>query len=160
MKLVDAVKDDSVGCEDAPADVKQYKAIRHELAVDDDLVLYGQRLVIPRGQRKFMLECLHAAHQGITRTKQRARMCVYWPCITNDVTQLIEKCEACQRYLPSLGKETLETDPLPIRPNESVSTDLFYCKGRHFLIYVDHLSGYPMIHEWKDDPNDKVQQLF
>ena len=155
MKLVDAVKDDSVGHDDAPACVKQYKAIRHELAVDNDIVLYGQRLVIPREQRKFVLECLHTAHQGITRTKQRARMCVYWPGITNDLTQLVEKCEACQRHLPSLGKETLQADPLPSRPFESVSADLFYCKGRHFLIYVDRLSGYRMVHKWRDDPSSK-----
>ena len=82
-------------------------------------------------------------------------MCVYWPGITNDITHLIEKCDACQQHLPSLGRETLETDPLPTRTFESVSADLFYCGGRHFLIYVDHLNGYPMVHEWKDDPTAK-----
>ena len=152
MKLVDAIRDGTVEKENAPAYAKQFKAIRHELGIDKDLVLYGQRVVIPGTQRRFVLECLHTAHQGITRTKQRARMCVYWPGITNDITQLIEKCEACQTRLLSLGRESLETEPLPNRPFEVVSSDLFYCKGRHFLVYVDRLSGYPMVHEWKEDP--------
>ena len=96
MRLLDAVKNDSIGNENAPACVKQFKAIRHALSIDNDLVLYGQRLVIPKAQRKSVLERLHSAHQGITRTKQRARMCVYWPGLTNDITLLIENCEACQ----------------------------------------------------------------
>ena len=155
MELVNAVKNDSIGQDNALPCVKQYKGIRHNLAIDGNLVLYGQRIIVPKSQRQEVLRGLHAAHQGITRTKQRARMCVYWPGITNDITQMLEKCEVCQSHQPSLSKETLKADPLPNLPFESVSADLFYCKGRHFLVYVDRLSGYPMVHEWKDDPSSK-----
>ena len=52
--------------------VKQFQAMAHELSVDKGLVFYGDRILIPYAKRKEVLSSLHAAHQGITRTKQRA----------------------------------------------------------------------------------------
>ena len=71
---------------------------------------------------------------------------------------MIEKCMPCQERLPSLGKATLMTDPLPTRPFEEVAADLFYLAGRHYLVYVDRLSGYPIVAEWTDDPT--AQQVI
>jgi len=71
---------------------------------------------------------------------------------------MIEKCTPCQERLPSLGKETLMTDPLPTRPFEEVAADLFYLAGRHYPMYVDRLSGYPIVAEWTDDPT--AQQVI
>ena len=71
---------------------------------------------------------------------------------------MIEKCTPCQERLPSLGKATLMTDPLPTRPFEEMAADLFYLTGRHDLVYVDRLSGYPIVAEWTDDPT--AQQVI
>jgi len=98
------------------------------------------------------LERLHVAHQGIARTQQRARSAVYWPGISNDIRQMVERCEQCQERLPSLPKETLMSEPPPTRPFEQVAADLFYHAGRHYLVYGDRLSGFPLVAEWKDDP--------
>ncbi len=54
----------------------EYWPIRHELIVMDDLILYGNRIVIPCCLRRDVLKKLHAAHQGVL---QRARKSVYWP---------------------------------------------------------------------------------
>lgn len=53
--------------------IRQYWSIREESAVDDGLVLFGLRIVIPGSARKDVLHKLHAAHQGIVRMKRRAR---------------------------------------------------------------------------------------
>ena len=137
VALVQAIENDFVGLDNLPPAVRQFRAIRHDLAVEDGLVLYGPRLVIPAAKRKEVLQRLHSSHQGITRTQQRARSAVFWHGITNDIRQMIEKCTPCQERLPSLGKETLLTDPLPTRPFEEVAADLFYLAGRHYLMYVD-----------------------
>ena len=153
--LLDHVKKDAVGDRNAPPFVRQYKAIRENLGTDGDLVLYGTRVVIPESKRKEVLKSLHAAHQGIGRTRERARRCVYWPGISNEIAQMNERCNPCQEHLPSLQKETLMADPLPTRPFESVSADLFACRNHHFLVYADRYSGYPMVEEWRNDPTAK-----
>lgn len=49
----------------------------------------------------------------------------------------------------------MKADPMPTRPFESVSADLFACRGHHFLVYADRYSGYPMVKEWMNDPTAK-----
>jgi len=41
---------------------------------------------------------------------------------------------------------------MPKRPFEEVAADMFYHAGRHYLIYADRLSGFPIVAEWQDDP--------
>jgi len=135
--------------------VKQFQAMAHELSVDKGLVFYGDRILIPYAKRKEVLSSLHAAHQGITRTKQRARLSVYWPGINHEITQMIEKCEACQSHLGSQIKETRMENVVPTRPFECMSADLFSLNGHSFLICADRYSGYVYVKEFRRDPNAK-----
>ena len=150
--LVEAIKNDFENIEKAPKFVRQFKSMRHELSIEDGLILYGPRLVVPTSKRREVLRRLHIAHQGMTRTKARARSALYWPGIGHEITQMIENCDACQERLPSHPKETLMTDPIPTRPFQEVSADLFSLAGKTFLVYVDRKSGYPLIAEWRNDP--------
>ena len=43
-------------------------------------------------------------------------------------------------------------DPLPTYVFEDVSADLFQHGNLHVLVYVDRLSGWPVIHQWRRDP--------
>lgn len=133
--------------------IRQYWSIREELSVDDGLVLFGRRIIIPRSARKDVLLKLHAAHQGIVRMKRRARQTVFWPGITNEITLAVEKCQACQERLPRQPQEPLLRDPLPSRVFEDVSADLFQVGSLHFLVYADRLSGWPVVHQWRHDPS-------
>ena len=57
--------------------LRHYWKLRAELSSEDGLVLFNSRIVIPQGERLNVLRHLHASHQGIVRTKQRARQTVY-----------------------------------------------------------------------------------
>ena len=128
---------------DLPVLVRPYWSMRDKLAVDDHLVLCGCRLVIPRQMRSDVLTTLHMSHQGIERTKRRARLSVYWPGIDNDITQPVRGCRSCSEHLPSLPKEPLKTHPSPDRVFEHLATDLFEYGGCHFLVVTDLKSGWP-----------------
>jgi len=132
--------------------VRQYWALREELSVDDGLVLLGCRIVIPLEARRRVLQKLHASHQGIERTKRRARQTVYWPGINNDIILTVEGCQSCQIHQASLQKEPLMNDPPPSRVFEDVSADLFQEGRLHVLVYTDRLSGWPVVHRWHHDP--------
>ena len=45
-----------------PDSCKQYWQVRHHLTLDEDLIVYGCRLLIPSGMRREILEQLHASH--------------------------------------------------------------------------------------------------
>ena len=57
--------------------------------------------------RQQVLVQLYESHQGTLRTKQRARLSIYWPGINNDIDNLILASQTCQDSLPANGKEPL-----------------------------------------------------
>ena len=126
--------------------IRQFLNVRNELRTDEGLVLYGSRLVIPVSKRTEILSKLHAAHQGIERSKRRARQVVYWPGMSSDITNTVRACVSCQEALPSLQREPLAHDPLPTRVFEDVSVDIFSFAGNHYFTYADRLSGWPAVH--------------
>ena len=158
-EFIRAIENGFKNLEHAGLLAQQCKAICDELTVDKGLVLYGSRIIVPQAKRHEMMKRLHASHQGLTRTRRRANAAIYWPGIGNDIRQVVNGCEQCQRKLPSLPKEPLMTDPLSRYPFEQVSCDLFSIGRQHYLAYVDRLSGYPIVSQWGHDPsaNEVIQ---
>ena len=129
--------------------------------VVDDIIIYdcdeqqhtahvrqflGCRLLIPSTMRKQVLDNLHEAHQGVLRTKQRARLTVYWPGIDNDIENLILTCQHCQDHLPSHTKEPIITRSRPTRPFQEIAVDLCSYAGQDYLVTVDCYTDWPDIY--------------
>ena len=125
--------------------LRPYWAVRDRLAVDGDLVICGQRLVVPSSQRREVLLKLHASHQGAEKTKRRARQVIYWPGIDHDISNVVKACQECQLYMPKQQKEPIIQLPTPTRVFEVVSADFFEYAGRTYLVYADRLSGWPWV---------------
>ena len=62
-----------------------------------------------------MLQYIHEDHQGKEHYLLRTKNTVFWPKITYDIQQLIEKCMICQEYGKSqqLIGTTQELPPFP-----------------------------------------------
>ena len=95
--------------------MQKYWQARHQLTVEDELIVHGCRLLIPAMMRRSILKQLYQAHQGVRRTKERVRLSVYWPGIDNDVENMVVACKDCQNHLPSNCKEPLITKSRPSR---------------------------------------------
>ena len=131
---------------EAPPAVRPYWGVRSMLALDSGLIVYGPRLVIPARLRRDVLNRLHESHQGIERTKRRARLCVYWPGLDRDVTNIVSACSRCRQLAASHANEPMwQENDQPSRVFESVSADYFHVAGRTYLVYADRLSGWPYI---------------
>ena len=63
--------------------LRPYWWCRDELAIEDGLIMKGDRLIIPPSLQAEVLNKLHEAHQGIEKTRLRARSYVYWKSITS-----------------------------------------------------------------------------
>ena len=128
-----------------PDPCKRYWIARDHLTIDDDLIVHGCRLLIPVKMRPHILTQLHESHQGSVRTKQRARLSVYWPGIDNDIDNIILACQQCQDHLPSNPKEPIIQKPKPDRPFQEIAIDLCSHAGRTYLIIVDCFTNWPAI---------------
>ena len=69
---------------------------RHELTIQDGLILKGDRIIVPSTMRKEILSLIHHGHQGIETIKNRARSAVYWPNVNKQLEEVVRCCDACQ----------------------------------------------------------------
>ena len=91
-----------------------------------------------------MLQYIHEEHQGRERCLLRARNTVFWPIISYDIQELIERCIICQEHgksQPIIGI----TQEIPPFPWHTLATDIFYWKRMDFLIVVDVFSKYFLV---------------
>ena len=65
------------------------------MAVFDGLIMKGEKIVIPRSMRSSLLELVHTGHIGVEKNLNRARGLMFWPKISNDITQLVLNCTTC-----------------------------------------------------------------
>jgi hypothetical protein len=65
--------------QELPDECKAYWGVQTHLTIEDDLILDGCHLLIPSQMRRQALQQLHSSHQGTVRTKERARLTIYWP---------------------------------------------------------------------------------
>ena len=91
-----------------------------------------------------MLQYIHDGHQGKERCLLRARNTVFWPKITYDIQELIERCIICQEHGRSQSIIGVTQELLPF-PWHTLATDIFYWKRMDFLIVADVFSRYFLV---------------
>ena len=65
-----------------PDDIKDvpkasYHGQHDSLTVEDRLILLGEAIIIPPGERKKVLEQIHQGHLGTSKCQYRVRQCIY-----------------------------------------------------------------------------------
>ena len=114
------------------------------LTMVDDLLLYNDRIVIPREMRLEMLDKLHKSHLEITKCRALAQTSIWWPNITSQIEEMVKKCSICAKLRPPT-REPLLASSFPDQPWSRVAMDLFELKGKTFLLVVDYHSRWPEI---------------
>jgi len=127
---------------DVPTVIREYYPLRDELSTRGGMVFRGDRIVIPRNLRGFILERLHAAHTGLEGTLRRAGEAVYWPAIKRDIESTVTRCDSCQQFLPANQKQPLMQHPIPNYPYQRVGADLFELEGKNFLVVTDYFTNF------------------
>ena len=125
-----------------PDNLKEYWNYRTEFSEIDGIVLKDQRILIPLSMRKKILEKLHQGHQGIEKTKRRARETVFWPRINNEIESMVSKCPHCQELRNANSKEELHPHSVPVYPWQIVGTDIFHWNNNDYLLVVDYYSRF------------------
>ena len=123
------------------------------------LILFHDRIIIPKTHRRKILALLHIQHTGIVKTYNTAKQLYFWPGMKNDIKTTVSSCEECIKLLPSQSLET-KISTFASRPFEAVSLDLGKQDGKQHLILADRYSGWPMAERLKKLDTNAVIEIL
>lgn len=113
---------------------------------DDELVDYQWRVVVPKHERKNILESGHdkltAAHGGFKKTLERVRRMYYWPRMSTDVLSYVNSCDVCKSSKPmnTISRTPMGKQRIFTRPWQAVAIDFVVLppsnSGFHYLLVV------------------------
>ena len=94
-------------------------------------------MIVPTSLRKEMLSQIHSNHLGIETCKRRARDVLFWPGMSDQITDIVSKCNTCIMYRNSQAREPLKSHELPERPWQKIAIDLFELERQNYVVIVD-----------------------
>lgn len=124
-------------------DFLPYYNKQYELSIENDVLIWNERVAIPKSLRNLLLNDLHAEHSGMVKMKQLARRYIWWPNIDHDIEMKVRSCYDCQENakLPAASKPA--TWSWPAGPWKRLHIDFAGpFQDRMFLIVVDAFSKY------------------
>ena len=125
--------------------------VRHNLYMasvgENFILLMNGRTVIPAQQQKKTVSNLHEGHQGIEKTRPRARDSVYWPGMNQDIEEMVKRCSECRTLLPVNIKKPLHQPLLPTRPWDKLGIDLYSLNDREYQIVTDYFSSFTEVYD-------------
>ena len=134
------------GVDDArimPAELRQYSRHFDQMWIQDEVILVGNRTVIPHRLQGRVLDHLHAAHQGVSQMAARAEIAVFWPGIHADLERIRNECKQCRQNAPSNPKLPPHSQPTLDFPFQQICADYMAINGVPYLVTVDRLTGWP-----------------
>jgi len=135
-----------------PPQLQPYWQYRDQLSVIDDVVMFGNRAVIPPALRPEVCSSLHSAHQGTTGMSERAKQSVFWPGISQSIQQTRNSCNICWEIAPSQPHLPPIEPIIPTSPFEAIASDYFKLHGHWYLVIVDRFSNWPHIAKVEQGP--------
>merc|ERR1712030_158083 len=119
--------------------VRKYKDVYDEIGLMQNkegkyIMIYdGNKIIVPRGMRKKILGQLHRSHTSTDLFVETLKTMYYWPHMRAEVQAMVDDCEACSEFRPSLQREpqdiTMKQSLLSMKPMQSMSTDLYHVNG-------------------------------
>ena len=124
---------------------RQYFSYREELSVEDGLLFKKERLVVPQSMRAGVLDEIHGAHMGESKSLSFARdYILIWPGMSAQVKDRVRSCGICNAFRNQQQKETLKSHDVPGLPWQTVGTghDLFEYGGHTYVVVTDFYSKF------------------
>ena len=104
-------------------ELRPYHLRKEELTIEDNILLWGIRVVLPGILRLTMLNLLYDTHIGVVRMKGLARSRVWWPGIDADIELLCSQCVTCAQNSKDPAKSLLSVWDFPSGPMQRLHFD-------------------------------------
>ncbi|XP_055622556.1 uncharacterized protein K02A2.6-like [Toxorhynchites rutilus septentrionalis] len=122
----------------------EYRMIGRELCRVGNVLMRGDRIIVPRSLRELALCLAHEGHPGTRMMKSHLRSSVWWPKLDSDVDNYMKRCRGCLLVSAPNAPEPMSRRSLPARPWEDVAMDFLgpLPEGQYLMVVVDYYSRY------------------
>ncbi|XP_062705424.1 uncharacterized protein K02A2.6-like [Aedes albopictus] len=129
----------------------------------EDVVMRGDRLIIPEKLQHRVIQCAHDGHPGMSVMKRRLRQKVWWPKIDEQVEKCVKDCNACTIVSATGPPEPMLRSRMPTRAWSDVAIDFLgpLPSGHNLLVMVDYFSRFAEVIVMKQITADlTIKALF
>lgn len=147
-------------------EIKPFEAFQNELGFVGELVVRGNKMVIPTSLRKRFLQLGHEGHPGESAMKRRLRDRVWWPGMDRDISKLVAVCEGCRLVGLPQKPEPMRCRPLPSEAWTDVAIDFLgpLPSGDYLLVIIDFFSRYKEVEIMRlitaKETADRLRRIF
>lgn len=141
---------DSISCKK----LLPYYHLRDQLSLrfvgNNKLICNAGKVVIPRSMRTQLLTVVHEGHAGINKMKSMIRSYAYWPQMTQDIVDFVQKCSPCIIHQKRGDNAPLQQVAETVeKPWSKISIDLTgpseALEGNVLLTMIDLHSRFPEV---------------
>ena len=79
-------------------EVRPYFTKRNELSIENDIIMWGLRVVIPSCYHRKVLSKLHKNHSGMPTMKSLSRLHIWFPNIDKEIEKLVKLVKLVKNY--------------------------------------------------------------
>lgn len=145
-------------------ELKHFSKIKNELLIENNLIYYDMRLVVPKLLRQYIIKKLHETHLGVVKTIEKAKTVFYWPGMSSNIQNYISACAVCLKFSRNKVKEPLLSHSIPDFPFLKIGIDIAEIGGRAYLIVMDYYSRWLEIRKIKQKTSyaviKKLKKIF
>jgi hypothetical protein len=127
--------------------VRTYRIFSDELCFYENILLRGNRIVIPTNLRKQVLLAAHEGHPGVVAMKSRLRSKVWWPRMDKEVESVVKNCKGCTLVSLPNPPAPMKRRELPSEAWVDISMDILgpLPSNDYILVIIDYYSRYKEI---------------
>ena len=144
------------GKQKLPVEATEFFPFRHMITVEDGLLLKGDAIVVPESMRRELVRKLCFAHVAAEKVIERAKSCVFWPRMTEDIRNHSEHCRGCQTFPNTQRREPLTPHELAVRPWQKIGIDIAEWNGSKALVVVCYYSNLIMVNKLPKAPTTEA----
>lgn len=140
----------------------EFRVFASEMCGIEDVLMRGDRIVVPEELRTRVLEIAHEGHLGICMMKTALRSCVWWPRMEKEVEQFVKKCRGCILVSVPDAPEPMKRRQMPAGPWEEIAIDFMgpLPEGQWLFVVVDYYSRFVEVVEMHSTTaKDTIREL-
>ncbi|KAF0691262.1 Integrase H2C2 domain-containing protein, partial [Aphis craccivora] len=109
--------------------------------IENEMLYWGMRLIVPKIMRKYVIKKLHSTHLGMTKTVKKANQLFYWPGMKSEIENYIGAYKTCLKFSISKIKEPIKSHEIPMIPFYKIGMDIAECFGKNYKFPNYHQSN-------------------
>jgi transposase InsO family protein len=148
-----------------PKELHTFFEKRAELSLEENMLLWRGRIVVPVSLQTTMLQLLHEGHPGISAMRDLAKFYAWWPHIDDDIEHQVASCSACQQGRSKEPEVPLFSWSVPSEPWSRIHID-FAGPFENFmwLVIIDAYTKWIEVIKMKSTTTaatcDKLREVF